>query len=137
MARVLVVDDEESIRDLVRMLLEREGHAVTDAPGGREALDLLRDRPFDLVLLDRSMPLMSGMEVLRAIRADGALAGTKVLMVTAAGLMSDADEALSAGADDYLVKPLDAKLLVEKTARLSAGAAPSSGLISRLRRLLP
>lgn len=140
MAKILVVDDEESIRDLVKLVLEREGHSVEGAGGGSEALERLRRARFDLVILDRAMPLMSGIEVLGEVRRDPALRGLKVLMCTAAGLMSDVDEALSAGADDYAVKPLDMRELVRKVARRldGAGTAPEpGGLLGRLRRLLP
>lgn len=138
MARILVADDEESVRELVKMILEREGHSVETAAGGRDALDKLRAGRYALVVLDRAMPLMSGLEVLREMKADPALKDVKAIMCTAAGMMSDVDEALSAGAADYVVKPLDMKTLAEKVARHAAGApAGEEGLLGRLRRLLP
>jgi len=137
MARILIADDEEPIRELVKMVLEREGHAVDTADGGRDALDKLRAARYDLAILDRSMPLMTGLEVLREMRRDAALKDVKAIMCTAAGMVSDVDEALTAGAVDYIVKPLDMRALVEKVSRHAAGAPSSDGLLGRLRRLLP
>ena len=137
MARVLVVDDEESVRELVRMVLEGAGHRVDAAPGGREALEMMRREAYAVAVVDRSMPLMSGIELIRAMRAEPALKGVQVLMCTAAGMISDVEEALAAGAADYTVKPLDMQALTEKVAKLAAAApAPDSGLLGRVRRLL-
>lgn len=135
MARILVVDDEENIRELVALVLTGKGHTVDTAPGGREALALLRKNPYALAVVDRTMPLMTGIELIREMRADAALKGVKVIMCTAAGMVSDVDEALTAGACDYVVKPLDLALLTEKVARHAAGAV-APGLFDRLRGLL-
>lgn len=150
MAHILVVDDEESIRELIKMVLERDGHAVDAAGGGREALEALGRGRYDLVILDRSMPGIGGVEVLREMAKDPALRGVKAIMCTAAGMMNDVDEALSAGAVDYVVKPLDIAVLSQKVARHAAGARVSSAsvspadgagffgaLLGRLRSLLP
>ncbi|MBI3565416.1 MAG: response regulator [Elusimicrobia bacterium] len=138
MARILVVDDEETVRELVRMVLENAGHSVDAAAGGREALALLRKRSYAVAVVDRTMPLMTGIELIREMRADAAMAGVKVIMCTAAGMVSDVDEALSAGAADYVVKPLDMQALAAKVAKHAAGApSGGSGLLDRVRRLLP
>lgn len=138
MARILVVDDEESVRELVRMVLETAGHAVDAAAGGREALALLRKNAYAVAVVDRTMPLMTGIELIREMRADAKTAGVKVIMCTAAGMVSDVDEALTAGAADYVVKPLDMQALAAKVAKHAAGApAGGSGLLDRVRRLLP
>ena len=74
---------------------------------------------YDLVILDRSMPEMSGLEVLKRIRTTPASAGVKVLMCTGAGMLADVDEALQAGASDYIVKPLDFAKLRAKVSTLT------------------
>lgn len=137
MARILVVDDEEAVRELVLMVLQGAGHQVDSAPGGREALELLRKNDYAVAVVDRTMPLMSGIELIRAMRADSALKGVQVLMCTGAGMISDVEEALAAGAADYTVKPLDMQALTAKVAKLAAAApASDSGLLGRVRRLL-
>ncbi len=137
MARILVVDDEESVRELVALVLSGKGHAVDAASDGRQALALLRKNAYALAIVDRSMPLMTGIELIREMQADPALKGVKVIMCTAAGMVSDVDEALSAGACDYIVKPLDMAALALKVSRHAVGASASGpGLLARVRRLL-
>lgn len=115
MARVLVVDDDDNVRSMVADMLSMGGHSADAAADGRAALELARKNPYDLVILDRNMPGMDGLQVLAALRASAK--PPKVLMCTASGLMSEVDEALSAGAVDYIVKPIDFKRLVDKIAK--------------------
>lgn len=117
MANILVVDDDDAIADLIKDVLVKEGHSCAQASSGARALELIGKSRFDLVILDRNMPEMSGIQVLRTIRASKAHAGLKVLICTAAEMMAQVDEAFSAGADDYIVKPLDMAKLKAKTAR--------------------
>jgi two-component system, OmpR family, response regulator MprA len=113
--RVLVVDDERAVRGSVRRALALEGYQVAEAAGGREALDALRERAPDVVVLDVLMPDVDGLEVCRRLRAAGDR--VPVLMLTAREAIADRVSGLDAGADDYLVKPF---ALDELLARLRA-----------------
>ncbi len=126
MAHILVVDDDPLVRELLMTVLGDAGHTTSAAGNGQDALARLREEAFALVILDRSMPRLSGLEVLVAIRKDPALKGLKVVMCTGAGMVADADDALRAGADDYVVKPLDIARLLEKVARHAANATPTA-----------
>lgn len=105
MARILVADDEPGVREVLRDYFEGRGHAVLEAAGGREAIELAkRERPH-VVLLDIRMPDLDGLEVLRVLkRADPAVG---VVMVTAVGDEAVAKKAMRAGAYDYITKPID------------------------------
>jgi DNA-binding response OmpR family regulator len=104
MAQILVVDDAETIRSRVRMLLEQAGHGVLEAGTGREALRVLYAEKPDIVLLDVSMPDMDGWEALERIRE---LTWVPVLMVTARDAPPERVRGLRGGADDYIVKPFE------------------------------
>jgi two-component system response regulator FlrC len=116
MARVLVVDDEEGIREFIAEVLEDAGHAVTLARDGVEAETLLESRSFDLVISDLKMPRGDGMTVLR--KAKSVQSDTEVVMLTAHGSVTGAVEAMKLGAFDYLQKPLsgpqELRLLVSR-----------------------
>ena len=116
MGRVLLVDDDRALRDAVGRALRLEGYEVVLASDGREALGVMARTPADLVVLDVSMPSMSGYEVCRRIRAGGDPVG--VLMLTARDGIPERVAGLDAGADDYLVKPF---ALDELLARVRAG----------------
>jgi len=104
--RILVVDDEDELADAVARSLRREGYAVDVATGGQEALDRLLVNPYDLVLLDLTMPDVDGLEVCRRIRTDPMYEpSTRILMVTARDSIEERVRGLDDGADDYLVKP--------------------------------
>jgi two-component system, OmpR family, phosphate regulon response regulator PhoB len=105
MPTILVVDDEPPILELVRYTLEDEQIRVLEAADGLQALEAaLAARP-DLILLDVQMPGLDGLEVCRRLRADPSLAGTRIVMLTAAGQDADRARGLAAGADEYLTKP--------------------------------
>ena len=108
---ILVVDDNASNRELLARRLSREGHEVHAAADGREALEMLRKRPFDLVLLDVLMPGRSGAEVLRELKADAELREIPVLMISALDEIETVIRCIELGAEDYLAKPFDAVLL--------------------------
>jgi DNA-binding response OmpR family regulator len=110
-SRVLVVDDDEDIRSLVRTLLERGGAVVRDAPNGREGLREFHSWRPDLVILDVSMPEMDGWNVLERIRD---MSDVPVLMLTARGDELERVRGLQAGADDYVVKPFGRQELVAR-----------------------
>jgi adenylate cyclase len=109
--RILVVDDNESNRDLVSRRLARDGHAVETAHGGVEALSLLKDREFDLILLDILMPDMSGYEVLGRLKADPVTREIPVIMISALDEMDSIVRCIEAGAVDYMPKPFEPALL--------------------------
>ena len=114
---VLVVDDEETCRELLAGLLEPLGFKVTKAADAADGLvQLARQRP-DLLLLDWRMPGMDGIEVMRHIRRDTALAQPRIVMLTASSLADDRRAALEAGADDFLRKPIEPATLVEVLAQ--------------------
>lgn len=99
---ILAIDDDPNVTDFLRRGLSYEGYAVEVANGGRQGLDLARERVPDLVVLDVMMPEMDGLEVCRRLKAGG---DVPVLMLTAKDAVADRVEGLDTGADDYLVKP--------------------------------
>ena len=103
--RILVVDDDESLRWVTQAQLQQSGYEATAAASGREALDRMREDPPDLVITDLMMPGMSGLELLKRIRAE--YPEVIVIMVTAFGAVDTAVEAMKAGAYDYLTKPVN------------------------------
>ena len=108
---ILVVDDNPSNRELLSRRLTREGHEVLTAADGREGLETLRGRAFDLVLLDVLMPERSGAEVLQELKADPELRHIPVLMISALDEMDTVIRCIELGAEDYLAKPFDTVLL--------------------------
>ncbi|MFH2005641.1 MAG: sigma-54 dependent transcriptional regulator [bacterium] len=100
---ILIVDDEASVRDWLAIYLKRTGHSFQTAANGGEALQLLRQEKFDLVITDLKMPNVSGLEVLRAVKEHAA--DTEVVVITAFATPETAIEAMKAGAYDYLTKP--------------------------------
>ena len=114
---ILVVDDELLNRDMLSRRLERKGYAVQVADGGRQALALIEQGGIDLVLLDNMMPEMSGLDVLKLLRATHSPAELPVIMVTAQHGSENIVEALARGANDYITKPVDFPVAV---ARLGA-----------------
>jgi len=112
MAKVLVVDDDKALVETITDWLTFEGHKVESTGDGKEALETLQYYKFDLVVLDWSLPHMSGIEICRAIRARGS--NTPVLMLTGKDTTDDKISGLDAGADDYLTKPFDLKELAAR-----------------------
>ena len=111
MARILVVDDENNIRMMVRLALQHVGHTVTTAADGSEALEKFDDGSgFDLVLLDQRMPGMEGLDVLREMRHRDSHA--QIVMATAFGTIDLAVEAMKCGATDFLRKPFTTEVLL-------------------------
>ena len=115
---ILVVDDNRDNVDILRAFLESRGYAVSEAPDGKTALARMEEVRPELVLLDVMMPGMDGWQVCRAIKNHPEFGtATKVVMVTAKGGFEDKFEGLRSGADDYVVKPVDFKDLLEKVER--------------------
>ena len=121
--KVLIADDEPNILISLEFLMKREGHQVLLARDGVEALALIRSERPALVLLDLMMPGKSGIEVCQAVRADEALAGTLILMLTAKGRDTDVAKGLGVGADGYVTKPFSTRELAQRV-RDMLGAAP-------------
>ena len=120
---ILIADDEPNILISLEYLMKREGYEVHLARDGQEALDVMqRVRP-QLVLLDVMMPKKTGFEVCQALRADDALKGTRVLMLTAKGRDTDVARGLGVGADAYMTKPFSTQELTRKVRELLAAPA--------------
>lgn len=107
-ARVLVVDDEPIVRDMLAAMLEDVGLLVDTAADAEEALERLRSRRYDVALIDGQLPGMSGVDLCRALRVHSALRKLPVLFLTSSSSSRDMAEAFSAGADDYMMKPFRA-----------------------------
>jgi len=112
--RILVVDDDRDIVRFVELNLSLEGFEVEVAFDGAEAMALATARPPDLILLDVMMPVLDGVEVVRRLRAQASTASVPVVMLTAKSLSADKVVGLTAGADDYIVKPFDTLELVAR-----------------------
>ena len=108
---ILVVDDNETSRDLLCRKLERDGYGISWAAHGAAAMEMVRSRPFDLVLLDVMMPDIDGIEVLRRWQSSGQLASLPVIVTSAMDEVQSAVRCIELGADDYLTKPFDPVLL--------------------------
>ena len=111
---VLVVDDDASIRQLFERWLLAQGYSVVTAADGEEALEVIRQQPPDVVLLDVAMPKLTGIEVCRRIKRDGATRLMPVILVSAVDGVADRIEGFAAGADDFLSKPPDSGELLTR-----------------------
>ncbi|MBN1505428.1 MAG: response regulator transcription factor [Sedimentisphaerales bacterium] len=115
---ILVVDDEEDIRELVELNLGREGYRVLACDTGERALDLSRTKKPDLIVLDLMLPGVDGLEVCRRLKADPDTRQIPVVMLTAKGEEADIVAGLEIGADDYVTKPFSGRVLVARVRRL-------------------
>ncbi|MBV9241642.1 MAG: sigma-54-dependent Fis family transcriptional regulator, partial [Acidobacteria bacterium] len=116
MADILIVDDEQSYRQLLTLVFQEEGHNMRTAMNGRQALELLKQGPAQVIVSDVKMPDMDGIEMLRAVRET--LPEIGVVLMTAFASVDTAREAFKLGADDFIQKPFDVeelKLIVRKT----------------------
>jgi DNA-binding NtrC family response regulator len=116
MSNILIVDDEQSYRQLLSLVFESDGHSVRTAMNGRQALETLRSEPADVIISDVKMPDIDGIEMLRAVRET--LPDLGVVLMTAFASVETAREAFKLGADDFIQKPFDVeelKLIVKKT----------------------
>jgi len=117
--KILVVDDMTTMRRIVKNILKQLGFAnVEEAENGQEALQKLRAERFDFVVSDWNMPVMTGIDMLRAIRADAQLKAIPVLMVTAEAQQANLVEAIQAGVSNYIVKPFTAETMQEKLQKM-------------------
>lgn len=118
---VLVVDDDEFERKLSREILKGAPYDLLFANNGGEALDLMRERRPDLILMDMVMPGINGLETLRRLKASQTLADIPVMMITGQSEKDVVVECLKAGAVDFVVKPLDREVLLKKVERFLKG----------------
>jgi len=113
--RILSVDDFSTMRRIVKNILKQLGYTnVDEAENGAAALEALREANYDLVISDWNMPVKTGIELLKEVRADPNLKETPFLMVTAEAEKDNVVEAMSAGVNNYVLKPFTAKILEEK-----------------------
>jgi PleD family two-component response regulator len=132
--RILIVEDEPALRELVAVALEREGFRVRQAADGQEGLRLARAEGADVILLDVMLPKLNGFEVCQRLRQDPSTALIPVVMLTALGELKDRLTGFKLGADEYLCKPFDVAELVARVERLrrrardEVGANPLTGL---------
>ncbi|WP_027359665.1 response regulator [Desulforegula conservatrix] len=112
--RILAVDDEEDIVELVRYNLEREGYETLSAFSGKEALEIISKKRPDLIVLDLMLPDLDGLEITRRLKRDEELKDIPIVMLTAKGEEADVVVGLELGADDYIVKPFSPRILVAR-----------------------
>jgi two-component system phosphate regulon response regulator PhoB len=124
-SKVLIVEDEKDISDLMSLHLKREGHDVTAVDNGEEALRVLAGKAYDLLVLDWMLPGLPGLELCKKIRRDGdtSAAQVPILMVTARAHSSDIVLGLEMGADDYLTKPFEIPVFMARVRALLRRAA--------------
>lgn len=134
--KILVIEDEGDIRELLRYNLAQEGFAVEEAADGAEGLDRIGRRAPDLVVLDLMLPRMSGLELCRRVRGTAETARLPILVVTAKGAEVDRVLGLEMGADDYVVKPFSPREVVARVKALlrRAGAASEPTAVSLFER---
>lgn len=114
MARILLVDDDLDIRELCRALLMHAGHEVVCTDGAINALHYLRRTPFEVLITDANMPNLSGFDLLKMVKLEGRFQDLSIVMLTGRKTKEDVALAISSGAHDYIVKPIDPVLFVEK-----------------------
>jgi DNA-binding response OmpR family regulator/anti-sigma regulatory factor (Ser/Thr protein kinase) len=131
MARILIAEDSPDIRALVELLLQADGHEISSVTDGRAAVEAARRNRPDLVLMDLSLPLLSGWEAARQIRSDPATAAVPILAVTAHAMHGDRERALAAGCNGFIAKPINEETFAADIAsflndRPTARPVPSS-----------
>jgi two-component system, OmpR family, alkaline phosphatase synthesis response regulator PhoP len=133
MQRILIIEDDRDIADLVRRYLEKAGFSVEVSVSGRDGMDALTARPPDLLVLDLMLPHMSGAEICHAARANPATALIPIIMLTARSEEAERIAGLEIGADDYIAKPFSpnelvarVRALLRRTARVSTASATIS-----------
>jgi DNA-binding response OmpR family regulator len=122
-ARILVADDDVDIRELVEFKLSTLGHDVVSVADGAAAVEACQAQRPDLAVLDVMMPGVSGLDAIRAIRADPALADLPVILLTARAQESDVETGFDSGADDYITKPFSPRELASRVEALLSRSA--------------
>ncbi len=122
MAKILLVDDSNTMRRIQKNALGKIGFTdIDEAPDGAQALEKVKGNKYDLVLMDWNMPVMNGLDCLKAIKADPAIKSTPVVMVTSESEKTRIIEAIQAGAANYVVKPFQPDTLKEKIGAVLGG----------------
>lgn len=121
MARVLIVDDEPNILLSLEFLMQQAGLEVTTAADGEQALDLIHEQTPDLILLDISLPGMSGFDLLEQLRKSPDTRTLPVVMLTAHGREVEKEKGMALGANDYITKPFSTRALMARVQALLAG----------------
>ncbi|MBI5251948.1 MAG: response regulator transcription factor [Desulfomonile tiedjei] len=137
--KVLVVDDDEDILELVRYNLAKEGYQVHCVPSGEQALKKAREDIPDLILLDLMLPGLDGLDVCRQLRNSPETSGIPIIMITAKGEDADIVSGLELGADDYVIKPFSPRVLlarIKKALRKTKPEEPDESSILRIHELL-
>jgi CheY-like chemotaxis protein len=119
-ARILLVEDNEMNRDMLSRRLQRKGYDVTIAVDGAEAIKMIDSEPPDLILMDMTLPGMSGAEATQTIRQSASMPQVPIVALTASAMTGDRERALAAGCDDYDTKPVDLTRLLGKIETLLA-----------------
>jgi two-component system, OmpR family, response regulator MtrA len=119
-ARILVADDDVDIRELIEFKLSTLGHEIVAVSDGAAAVDVCRDAKPDLAVLDVMMPGMSGLDAVRVIRSDEAMADIPVILLTARVKEADVETGFDSGADDYITKPFSPRELASRVQALLA-----------------
>jgi DNA-binding response OmpR family regulator len=115
---ILLIEDDELIAGLVRLMVERLGHELVWAPDGEAGKQMLETGTADIVILDILLPYLNGFEVLKSLRADPKTAKLPVLVLTGKTAQADIDRVVEAGADDFLAKPFQPNELSQRLTRL-------------------
>lgn len=124
MKNILVIDDAATVRMYVRQILENEGFHVEEAANGLEGLEKALVQVFDLVLCDINMPVMDGYTTVGRFRQERTLAHIPIVMISTESKTQDANRAFAAGANDYMIKPINPKQLILEVRMLTGGADP-------------
>lgn len=125
--RILIVEDNEMNRDMLSRRLLRKGFEVDLALDGAQSVEMARARPYDLILMDMSLPVMNGWEATRALKADEATRRVPIIALTAHAMGGDREKAMEAGADDYDTKPVELPRLLGKMETLLGKQADLPG----------
>jgi len=113
--RALVIDDSRAMRSILKGILTSLDFEVIEAADGRQAIEILtEDKTFDIALVDWNLPVMNGLEIVTEIRKDSSHSGMRLLMVTTETEIERVTQALQAGADEYIMKPFDRNMLLNK-----------------------
>jgi CheY-like chemotaxis protein len=121
--KVLGIDDNADINSLLGTVLVASGHEFTSVTDGREGIKLLKQKPFDVILLDLAMPEFSGFDVLDSLKKEGLIAKQKIILLTASSITDqEIEDLLKTGVRSYLRKPLDIDVFVERIEQVHNGS---------------
>jgi CheY-like chemotaxis protein len=126
MAKILLVEDNEMNRDMLSRRLLRKGYEVVIAVDGQEGVNKAKSEPFDLILMDMSLPIIDGWEATRQLKAMPDLKQIPIIALTAHAMSGDREKALEAGCDDYDTKPIELPRLLGKIETLLGAKPPAS-----------